>query len=57
MKRYYGTKCPWKFKYQLVEFFCKRYPDDPQSKYMDMKPKQLYAMWYSIANRDWNPEG
>ena len=42
--------CPFKYKYQLVDFFATRY-NAKKSKYNKMPKKQLYAMWYSIAQR------
>ncbi len=39
--------CPYKYKYQLVEWASKRF-NAPKSKYQKMSKRQLYAIYYSI---------
>jgi len=41
--------CPYNKKWQLVEWAVK-YFNQPKSKFNRMKKKQLYAIWYRVAN-------
>lgn len=42
--------CPYKYKYELVDFFATRY-SHPKSRYNKKPKKQLYAMWFAIAGK------
>lgn len=46
--RYFN--CPFKYKYELVDFFATRY-NKPKGRYNKLTKKKLYAMWYTIAGR------
>ena len=40
--------CPYKYKYQLVEWCLSYFKGASKSKYQRMSQKQLYAIWYSV---------
>jgi len=49
------NKCPYKYKYQLVEWSVE-YFHSPKSHFTKMSKKQLYALWYNAeeASKQWN---
>ena len=42
----YIMRCPYRYKYELVDWATKRWPSRA-SKFKSMKKSQLYAIWYS----------
>jgi len=45
-----GSKCPYTYKWQLVEWAIKRWPSTPGCTFKKMKKFQLYAIFYNAAN-------
>ena len=43
-------RCPYKYKYDLVDWATK-YFNVPKARFNKMNKKQLYAIWYKIANK------
>ena len=40
--------CPYKHKYQLVDWAFSYFKGTPKSKYQRMSRKQLYAIWFKV---------
>ena len=48
--------CPFKHKYELVEWMFKKYPNVITSRITKMTKKQLYAIWYKAQVGSPNPK-
>ena len=49
----YIPTCPYKYKYQLVDWAVAYFKKD-KSKFKKMNKKQLYAIFYSITKKERN---
>jgi len=46
MDKNHYIKCPFRYKYQLVSWACRKWPDEKKNKFQKMDKKQLYAIFY-----------
>jgi hypothetical protein len=42
--------CPYKYKYELVAWACKRWPNEPKSRFQAFSLSQLYAIYHKQGN-------